>query len=473
MRRFGPRLWIGVAALAMAAAAAGWWLAARPRTLTVRIFPDYAYRQRPEWEPLLASRMAQVARIYSSQTGVRWKLAGIETEDPINGASASMDARRASLAANRSYQADLLLIVTGVHEGARTGSVSPFSHAALVVDFPDRSESRNVLTTAHELAHLFGVANEAGAGLMAPEPAGSRFSRRASTLIDSVRGYPFREGVSAIGGSWEQRLVRALTAANQGLFPNPRSWSWQVLATSESLDGLYEPAVRHLREAARADPKSPAVRIQLAAALIRDTDPDAAIRTLRESLKLAPRNSQLHAMLAAVLARQDREQALEEYQAAIRLAPPNPELYESLGVLLHAGGRIDAAIAAFQEAARLDPQNSRVQSELAGAQEAKTQAIADAARLRTAAESARTDGNVYYRLGLAEARSGDYDAAARALNRAIELDPQSGPPHVSLAIVYYIRGAYANASAEIAHARALGAQPPADLAAGIERHAAH
>lgn len=470
MRRLGPRPWIGVSALAIAAAAA-WWLGARPRTLTVRIFPDYAYRQRPDWKPLLESRMDRVARIYASQTRVRWKLAGIETEDPINGASASMDARRAVLAGNRSYQADVLLIVTGIHDGARTGSVSPFSHAALVVDFADRPESRNVLTTAHELAHLFGAANEEGAGLMSPEPAGSGFSPRASTLIDSVSGFPFREGASAIGGSWEPRLVRALTAAGQGLFPNPRSRAWQVLATSESIDGLYEPAIRHLREAAREDPKSPALRIQLAAALIHDTDSDAAITTLREGLKLAPQNSQAHAMLAAVLARKDREEAIEEYRAAIRLSPANPELRESLGVLYHAGGQIDAAIASFEEAARLAPRNDRLQGELSAAQAAKTQAAADAARLRAAAESSRTDGNAWYRLGLAEARGGAYDAAAKAFKRAIELDPRAGLPHVSLAIVDYLRGAYADASGEIARARASGAQPPADFAAAIQRRA--
>ena len=491
MRRVGPRVWIGVAALAIAGgAAAWWWQAARPSTVTVRIFPDFAYRSRPDWKAVLESRMAQVARIYSSQTGVRWKLAGIETEDPINGASGPIDARRAALAANNSYQADVLLIVTGVHEGARGGSVSPFSHAALVVDFPDRSEQFNVLNTAHELAHLFGVANDttpgnSGAGtakaspataglakasLMAAEPADSRFSRSAATLIDSVRGFPFRAGVSAITGTWEPRLARALVDANQGLFPNPRSRAWQILAASEALDGLYDPAIRHLREAVREDPANPAVRIQLAAALIHTSDADAAINTLREGLKLAPGNIQVHAMLAAALSRRDREAAMEEYRAAIRLAPSNAELHEAMGALFQTGGQIDSAIAAFRDAGRLDPQNRRIQAELAGAQTAKAQAIADATRLRAAAGTARTDANAFYRLGLAEARAGNYDAAAKALNRAIELNPQSGPSHVSLALVYYIRGAYAEASAEMARAQALGAQPPADFAVDIQRH---
>lgn len=490
MKRAGSRVWIGVAALAIAAGAGAWWWwqSARPRTLTVRIFPDFAYRRRPDWKAVLESRMAQVARIYSSQTAVHWMLAGIETEDPINGASAPIDARRTALAANASYQADVLLIVTGIHEGARGGSVSPFSHAALVVDFPDRSEEFNVLNTAHELAHLFGVANQtaagqpgsgaaqadlAKAGLMSTEPVDSRFSRKATTLIDSVCGFPFRGGVAGIADAWEPRLVRALVVANQGLFPNPRSRAWQVLAASESLDGLYDPAIRHLRIAAREDPANPAVRIQLAAALIHTSDTDAAMNTLREGIKLAPQNIQMHAMLAAVLARRDREAAMEEYRAAIRLAPSNAELREAVGALFQTGGQIDPAISAFRDAARLDPQNGRIQAELAGAQAAKTQAIADAARLLAAAERARTDANTYYRLGLAQARAGNYDGAIKALNRAIELDPQSGPPHVSLALVYYIRGAYANASMEVARARALGAQPPADFDIDIERHGGH
>ncbi|HEV2448643.1 MAG TPA: hypothetical protein VGS58_22070, partial [Candidatus Sulfopaludibacter sp.] len=134
MRSPGRRWWIVAAALAIGAAATWWWWEfERPRVLTVSIFPDYAYRQRAEWKKTLETRMQEVSRIYQPQTGVRWKVASIETEDPINGMSAGFDARRLELSRNRTYPADVLLIVTGVHEGPRTGAVSPFSHAALVV----------------------------------------------------------------------------------------------------------------------------------------------------------------------------------------------------------------------------------------------------------------------------------------------------------------------------------------------------
>src|SRR5690348_1454545 len=70
----------------------------QPRTITVAIFPDYSYRQRSDWQVVLEKRIAAVSRIYEAPTGVRWKLARIETEDPISGATGSLDFRRAELA---------------------------------------------------------------------------------------------------------------------------------------------------------------------------------------------------------------------------------------------------------------------------------------------------------------------------------------------------------------------------------------
>jgi hypothetical protein len=285
MRRL-VRWWVAAALLPIAVVAAWWWQSSRPRTMTVSIFPDYAYRQRPGWEALLESRMAEVARIYGPQTGVRWNLASIQTEDAINGNSDRMDARRAELARNRTHPADVLLIVTGIHEGKRTGSVNPFSHAALVVDFPDGSELHNIRVMAQELAHLFAAPNEPGIStVMAAEPNDNRFPGRAATLIRRLRFYDFRQGTAALEGSSEGAGLRAVAEAGAGLHPNAISHAHQVTAAALAMELRYKPAIRHLQEAVKLEPNDPTVRMAMALVLMQDTQPDAAIAVLREGVR--------------------------------------------------------------------------------------------------------------------------------------------------------------------------------------------
>jgi len=460
--------------VSIAALGVWWWQSTRPRTLTVSIFPDYAYRQRPGWKALLESRMAEIARIYGPQTGVRWKLASIETEDAINGRSDRIDARRAELARNRTYPADVLLIVTGIHEGKRTGSVSPFSHAALVVDFPDGSELQNVRAMAQEMAHLFAAPNEQGTStLMAPEPNDSRFPARAATLIRRLRFYDFRQGTAALEGSSDGLVLKALTEAGAGLNPNPLSHAHQVMAAALAMESRFQPAIRHLREAVKLEPNDPTVRMALALVLTQDTQSDAAIAVLREGVRAAPQSSRAHSMLASILARKDPEEAIDEYQAAIRLDPNSADLYLALGSLLMVeAGRADGAIAAFQAALRLNPQMQRAKDGLATAQAIQAQELAVAAKWSRQAEGARAGWSVYYNLGMAESRSAHFEAASRAFARAIQLNPQSGAPHSGMAMMHYIQGDYAAASAEIEKAKALGTAPPRDLLAAVQRKTA-
>jgi|SRR5271157_163727 len=472
MKIRGLRWWIRVVLVVIAGTAGGWWYGySSPRELTVSIFPDFIFRQRAGWKALLESRMAEVSRIYETQTGVRWRIASINTGDPINVSTGTLDARRSALERNRTYPADVLLIVTGQREGTRTGSVSPFSHAALVVDFPDGSELRNILTLAHELANLFGAPNEPGANtLMAPEPNDERFSARAAKLIHRLRRYPFAEGAGGLLGSWEGRALSALAEANAGLFPNALSRAHQAIAAALAVDARYTPAIQHMREAVKLEPNSPAPRMDLAFMLLQDTQPDAAIAVLRDGIRVNPNDSRLHGMLASALFGRDREEALDEYREAIRLEPNNADFHAALGEVLVLGmGRVDGAIAAFQEALRLDRENERAREGLAKAQQLKEQALEDAADLSQQASAAKTDDKIYYSLGVAEARAGNFDAATRALAKAMDLNPRSPQPHSVMAVMHYVRGDYAAASAELDKAKALGTPPRRDFLAALQR----
>jgi tetratricopeptide (TPR) repeat protein len=50
-----------------------------------------------------------------------------------------------------------------------------------------------------------------------------------------------------------------------------------------------------------------------------------------------------------------QEEAIEQYQTALRLNPSNAECHNNLGILLMDQGNIDEAIQEFAEAVRLKP----------------------------------------------------------------------------------------------------------------------
>ncbi len=456
--------------MAIAGAAWGaWWYFLSPRVITLSIFPDYAFRQRPNWKAILESRTAEVERIYAQQTAVRWKLLSIESDDPINGYSGSMDARRTELARNTKYPADVLLIVTGMHEGARTGAVNPFSHAGLVVDFADRSDQRNAVTMAHEMAHFFAAPHEPGElTLMAPEPSDARFSARDVTLIRRLRRYDFKQGTGALQGSWDGRVLDALTQTNAGLHPNPLSQAHQVMGAALAIDGRYAPAIQHLQAALKLDP-SPIVRMQLALTLIQDTQADAAVAVLEDGVRSNPNDARLHATLASALARRDFERAVSELDTSIRLEPKNPLFYEALGALLINGmGRIDGAIAAFQTALRLNPGMPRTVQGLAKAQELKENAQAEVVRRSQMANAGKPDARLDYALGLAQMRAGDLNAATRTFVKTIELNPKSGTAYSSLALAHYLRGDYHAALVAVNKCTDLGTPVPKEFLAAIQ-----
>jgi Flp pilus assembly protein TadD len=470
VRRLLAPVLIAVAALAIVAVAAVWWQHSRPRVITVSVFTDVTFRQRADWRAVVESRFRELDRIYGA-AGVRWKIASMELDRA--GYQSAIDVRRAMLARQTNYPADLLLILTGQPERLRTGSVNPFSHAALVVDFRQESEPRNVLFLAYELAHLFGTPHDP----KWPESLASAASEKVSLgprtvkLIRRVRDYNFAAGLNGLEGAWDQRAVDAIAEALTGVFPDPVARAHQVIATALENDRKFTAAISHLRQVVQAGPKSASAHQALAAALSANSQNDAAIAEMREAVRLDPGNPQMHGSLGGLLAmRGNREEADDEFAAAIRLDPANAVWHATLGaVLLRQAGRIDAAIAAFETAVRMDPSLTAVQQTLAKARSLKEKAQAEAARQRTLAQQSPANPDVHYSLGLAEAGAGNLQAAAREFDRVIELNPKHGRAHTGLAMVRYIRQDYAGAWQELRKARALGVEPAPGFLEALKR----
>src|SRR5215470_17713803 len=211
---------VGLAVLAVFGGAAWYWL--KPRVITVCAYADPEFQRRANWKDVLAARFREVSRIYSSQTGVQWKL---------------------------------VVEIQGSVQDGRFASVNPFSHAAVIADSPDDTELHNTLRLAHELAHEFGALHDdpANSTLMTPNPGGETFSPRTAALIRRVRGYPFAQGVEGLRGSWDSRVANALTVSMGGLYAKPAAHADYALAVALSEDKDDDDAIVHLRTALKED----------------------------------------------------------------------------------------------------------------------------------------------------------------------------------------------------------------------------
>jgi Flp pilus assembly protein TadD len=443
------------------AAAGGVWLkqAMQPRTLTICVFPDPTFRQRLDWRNTLAARIEEVSRIWRREVGIVWSIAKVESEDPTAYVP-GYEMRRAELPHDTPCQADLLMIVSGLHEGSLTGDINPFSHSALVVDFPDQPEAVNVQRMTRVLTHLFGAPDEA----KAPAVSGEQFSEPTRQLIRTLRNYPFAQGVYGLDDAWDRRATGAMRTASQGVWANPLSHTHLTLASTLSQDGRIAPAILHLREAVRVDPTNLSLRIALAGALRYDAQLDAGIAVVRDALRTAPNDARLHAALGALLVANDAYTAEEEYRIAIRLAPNDSRWYAGLGAALDREvGHVEDALTAYETALHLDSLSGQAQKGLVRVLGERATLHGQIADLEQKVADSPKDAALQCSEGAAKLKAGDYDGALKAYNRALALNPEYPKAHSDLAILLFLRHDYADAWKAVHKAQALGVVPDANF----------
>lgn len=456
------------AAVLLAIAAGEWlWKASRPRVLTVCIFPDPTFRQRPNWRETLGARMAELSRIWEGEAGIRWQVMKVESDDPT-GYLRGFETRRVEVQHDTPSTADVLLIVTGLREGNLRGAVMPFAHSALVVDAAGETEQANVRSFSRELTHLFAAPDDA----KTPPISADGFSPRTKKLIRSLRDYPFARGAHGLDDTWDRRATDALTTAYTGVSPHPAAHAHLVLAMTLESESLNERAIPHLRSAVQADPGNAATRISLANLLAHNSQTEEAIAVLRQAAHDFPNRGEIYATLGLLLAHKDRGAASEAFRQGIQVDPKNAALYVGLGqVLLQSTGTLDEAVSIFQQALRLDPQSNAAQEGLLKALNGRAKMLAEVERYRKAAAASPGDAIAQYNYGVAEMNAGHREEAARAFSRAIALQPGMGRAHANLAVLRYMSHDFNAAWDEVGRARAGGAPVDSSFVAKLREKA--
>lgn len=466
------RALIVVAVLVVAAALAGGWFYFQSKVIQVWVYTDYAFRfKHADWSTVVESRFQEVNRIYQRNgAGVRWKVLDSSEIDPTSDIP-GIDSRRATMVLHFDRKTDVYVILTGAQEDNRTGSVSPFTRVAVVVDYPEKSETLNARLLAHELTHLFGAPRDAAwpAMLMAEKPESDKFSPQTVAMINRMRSYPFALGIDGLQGSWEKKALAALADNDPDRHGNAMVYAHSVLGHTLLNERKTDAALAQFRLAVQADPKNTAERENLAEAYTVNGQEDLALEQGRELVRLAPDSPASHLTLGALLGRTHQpEAAIQELQIAARLDPTNADTKVLLGLEISGlYGHLDEGIATMQEALRLNPESARARDGLAKLQGLKEVVTQELAKQRGMLQDHPNDPDVHYRLAKVEARAGDLKGAIRDYQKTLDLRPDNGSPHADLAEMYLLSGDKDSAWAEVKKARAQGTEPPASLIARL------
>jgi tetratricopeptide (TPR) repeat protein len=174
-----------------------------------------------------------------------------------------------------------------------------------------------------------------------------------------------------------------------------------------------------------ANPATQLIRItEWGSALLRQGKLDEAIGEYQEAIRLNPDYANAHNNLGIALARKGQtDEAIGQYREALRLNPDHADAHNGLGIALDKRGQIDEAIRQLQQAIRLNPDHVDAHYNLGVAfyQQGRT-----AEAIRQFQEVIRLKPNhaeAHNNLGTALGLGGHTDEAIRQFQEALRLKP--------------------------------------------------
>ena len=153
---------------------------------------------------------------------------------------------------------------------------------------------------------------------------------------------------------------------------------------------------------------------------------DEAILQFQEAIRLKTDDAEAYNNLGAALAKKGQtDEAISQYQEAIRFKPDYAEAHYNLGVALDIKGQTNEAISQYQEAIRLKPDDAEAHNNLGIALDRKGQTDEAIRQYQEAIRLKPDDAEAHYNLGIVLAKKGQID-------EAISQYPGNHPPETGL-----------------------------------------
>jgi protein O-mannosyl-transferase len=149
------------------------------------------------------------------------------------------------------------------------------------------------------------------------------------------------------------------------------------------------------------------------------------------------------------------DEAVRQYDEALRIEPDLALAHNNLGSALNSLGRFDDAIPHFAKTLALEPRNASAYSNLGNALAGRGEFNAAIAQYRTALEITPDYATAHYNLALALARCGQFDEAIIQFQRALELKPRDVNARTNLGNALARRGRIDEAIAQYRAALAI------------------
>jgi tetratricopeptide (TPR) repeat protein len=161
----------------------------------------------------------------------------------------------------------------------------------------------------------------------------------------------------------------------------------------------------------------------------------------RHALDVTQNNHIAHNNLGYALFKQDRiDEAIDQFQEAIRIKPDDIEAHYNLGDALYRKGQINEAIQQYQEAIRLKPDYAEACYNLGNALYKQGQVDEAISQFQEAIRIKPDFANVHNNLGIAFKAKGQIDEAIRQYEEAIRLQPDLANVHNNLGVVLFDKG---------------------------------
>jgi tetratricopeptide (TPR) repeat protein len=161
----------------------------------------------------------------------------------------------------------------------------------------------------------------------------------------------------------------------------------------------------------------------------------------RHTLEVTENNYMAHRALGdALYEKGQTDEAVSQFQEAIRLKPGYAPAHINLGSALLNQGHTDAAISQFQEAIRLNPDDAHAHNNLGNALDKKGQTDGAINQFQETIRLKPDDTGAHYNLGIALLNQGQTDKAISQFQEAIRLKPDDADTHINLGIAHLKKG---------------------------------